>query len=32
MNAPKRLPALERALFFYVPAVVLAVSLVAVCI
>jgi hypothetical protein len=32
MSAAKRLPALERALFFYLPALVLAVSLVAVCI
>src|SRR5262249_9370864 len=32
MSAPKRLPAPERALFFYLPAVVLAVSFVAVCI
>jgi hypothetical protein len=32
MSAPKRLTALERTLFFHVPALVLAVSLVAVCI
>jgi hypothetical protein len=32
MSVPKRLSALERALFFYLPALVLAVSFVAVCI
>jgi hypothetical protein len=32
MSAPKRLPALERAIFFYLPVLVLAVSFVAVCI